>query len=150
MADGQEVTDFRFFIRSIIRHSDLITKEASFEYLEKEGEKLLLEAMDELEVAFSHQLAKRTDCNHVFLNFVPTVIMNPSKVRVGVALDGKAVSEAKNWEKEEGERDRKLDKWRERERDEDRRGCWIQTEGGLQVDWGGGDKMRLGEKVNLE
>lgn len=80
VADGQEVTDFRFFIRSIIRHSDLITKEASFEYLEKEGEKLLLEAMDELEVAFSHPLAKRTDCNHVFLNFVPTVIMNPSKI----------------------------------------------------------------------
>ncbi|MPC07509.1 Acetyl-CoA carboxylase [Portunus trituberculatus] len=80
VADGQEVTDFRFFIRSIIRHSDLITKEASFEYLEKEGEKLLLEAMDELEVAFSHSLAKRTDCNHVFLNFVPTVIMNPSKI----------------------------------------------------------------------
>lgn len=88
MADGQEVTDFRFFIRSIIRHSDLITKEASFEYLEKEGEKLLLEAMDELEVAFSHQLAKRTDCNHVFLNFVPTVIMNPSKVRVGMGKEG--------------------------------------------------------------
>ncbi|KAB7507632.1 Acetyl-CoA carboxylase [Armadillidium nasatum] len=80
VADGQEVTDYRFFIRSIIRHSDLITKEASFEYLEKEGEKLLLEAMDELEVAFSHSLAKRTDCNHVFLNFVPTVIMNPSKI----------------------------------------------------------------------
>ena len=50
MAAGQEVTDYRFFIRSIIRHSDLITKEASFDYLEKEGEKLLLEAMDELEV----------------------------------------------------------------------------------------------------
>ena len=82
VAHGQEVTDYRFFIRSIIRHSDLITKEASFEYLEKEGEKLLLEAMDELEVAFSHKLAKRTDCNHVFLNFVPTVIMNPSKVNI--------------------------------------------------------------------
>lgn len=80
VADGQEVTDYRFFIRSIIRHSDLITKEASFDYLEKEGEKLLLEAMDELEVAFSHPLAKCTDCNHVFLNFVPTVIMNPTKV----------------------------------------------------------------------
>ncbi|XP_076067982.1 acetyl-CoA carboxylase isoform X2 [Oratosquilla oratoria] len=80
VADGQEVTDYRFFIRSIIRHSDLITKEASFEYLEKEGEKLLLEAMDELEVASSHCHDKRTDCNHVFLNFVPTVIMNPSKI----------------------------------------------------------------------
>lgn len=37
VAKGQEVTDYRFFIRSIIRHSDLITKEASFEYLQNEG-----------------------------------------------------------------------------------------------------------------
>ncbi|PZC70446.1 hypothetical protein B5X24_HaOG216185 [Helicoverpa armigera] len=36
---GQEVTDYRFFIRSIIRHQDLITKEASFEYLQNEGER---------------------------------------------------------------------------------------------------------------
>jgi len=77
---GQEVTDYRFFIRSIIRHSDLITKEASFEYLQNEGERLLLESMDELEIAFAHPQAKRTDCNHIFLNFVPTVIMDPAKV----------------------------------------------------------------------
>lgn len=80
VAKGQEVTDFRFFVRSIIRHSDLITKEASFEYLQNEGERLLLESMDELEVAFSHPHSKRTDCNHIFLNFVPTVIMDPAKV----------------------------------------------------------------------
>ncbi|XP_052899542.1 acetyl-CoA carboxylase [Anopheles moucheti] len=82
---GQEVTDFRFFIRSIIRHSDLITKEASFEYLQNEGERVLLEAMDELEVAFSHPQAKRTDCNHIFLNFVPTVIMDPAKIEESVS-----------------------------------------------------------------
>lgn len=81
VAKGQEVTDYRFFIRSIIRHSDLITKEASFEYLQNEGERVLLEAMDELEVAFSHPHSKRTDCNHIFLNFVPTVIMDPAKVK---------------------------------------------------------------------
>lgn len=75
-----KVSDFRFFIRSIIRHSDLITKEASFEYLQNEGERVLLEAMDELEVAFSHRYAKHTDCNHIFLNFVPCVIMDPAKV----------------------------------------------------------------------
>jgi acetyl-CoA carboxylase/biotin carboxylase 1 len=38
----REVGDYRFFIRSIIRHSDLITSEASFEYLKNEGERLLL------------------------------------------------------------------------------------------------------------
>lgn len=37
--------------------------------------------MDELEVAFSNTIV-RTDCNHIFLNFVPTVIMDPSKVSV--------------------------------------------------------------------
>ncbi|XP_073990348.1 acetyl-CoA carboxylase isoform X5 [Rhodnius prolixus] len=84
VAKGQSVTDYRFFIRSIIRHSDLITKEASFEYLQNEGERVLLEAMDELEVAFSHQLARRTDCNHIFLNFVPTVIMDPAKIEESV------------------------------------------------------------------
>uniref|UniRef100_A0A672PNW9 acetyl-CoA carboxylase n=1 Tax=Sinocyclocheilus grahami TaxID=75366 RepID=A0A672PNW9_SINGR len=81
--EGAEVTDYRFFIRAIIRHSDLITKEASFEYLQNEGERLLLEAMDELEVAFSN-LSARTDCNHIFLNFVPTVIMDPSKIEESV------------------------------------------------------------------
>ncbi|XP_072839289.2 acetyl-CoA carboxylase 2 isoform X2 [Pogona vitticeps] len=81
--EGAEVTDYRFFIRAIVRHSDLITKEASFEYLQNEGERLLLEAMDELEVAFSNT-SVRTDCNHIFLNFVPTVVMDPSKIEESV------------------------------------------------------------------
>ncbi|KAE8634245.1 hypothetical protein XENTR_v10002237 [Xenopus tropicalis] len=83
VAAGIEVTDYRFFVRAIIRHSDLITKEASFEYLQNEGERLLLEAMDELEVAFNNP-SVRTDCNHIFLNFVPTVIMDPSKIEESV------------------------------------------------------------------
>uniref|UniRef100_A0A8C6Y901 acetyl-CoA carboxylase n=1 Tax=Naja naja TaxID=35670 RepID=A0A8C6Y901_NAJNA len=81
--EGTEVTDHRFFIRAIVRHSDLITKEASFEYLQNEGERLLLEAMDELEVAASNTNV-RTDCNHIFLNFVPTVVMDPSKIEESV------------------------------------------------------------------
>ncbi|NXX22259.1 ACACB carboxylase, partial [Podargus strigoides] len=80
---GAEATDYRFFIRAIVRHSDLITKEASFEYLQNEGERLLLEAMDELEVAFNNTTV-RTDCNHIFLNFVPTVVMDPSKIEESV------------------------------------------------------------------
>ena len=56
-----------------------VVQEASFEYLHNEAERLLLEAMDELEVAFNNTTV-RTDCNHIFLNFVPTVIMDPSKV----------------------------------------------------------------------
>ena len=54
MAAGIEVTDHRYFIRTIIRHSDFVTKEASFEYMEKEGERMFLEAIDQLEVAFNN------------------------------------------------------------------------------------------------
>ncbi|XP_062816368.1 acetyl-CoA carboxylase 2 isoform X2 [Anolis carolinensis] len=78
-----ESTDQRLFVRAIVRHSDLITKEASFEYLQNEGERLLLEAMDELEVAFNDK-GYRTDCNHIFLNFVPTVVMDPAKIEESV------------------------------------------------------------------
>nr|CAD7399573.1 unnamed protein product [Timema poppensis] len=63
---------------------DDVHQEASFEYLQNEGERALLEAMDELEVAFSHPDSKRTDCNHIFLNFVPTVIMDPVKIEESV------------------------------------------------------------------
>lgn len=41
LAPGQQVTDFRFFVRTIIRHSDLITKEASYEFLQNEGPLLI-------------------------------------------------------------------------------------------------------------
>nr|XP_039264326.1 acetyl-CoA carboxylase-like isoform X1 [Styela clava] len=82
--EGAEVTDHRFFIRAIIRHSDLVTKEASFEFLHNEAERLLLEAMDELEVVFSDYHHQRTDCNHIFLNFVPRVIMDPTKIEENV------------------------------------------------------------------
>lgn len=53
------MTDYRFFVRTIIRHSDLVTKEASFEYVKNEGERTLLEALDALEVAFSHPIVSK-------------------------------------------------------------------------------------------
>lgn len=79
-----DTIDYRLFARSIIRHSDLITKEASYEYLQNEAERTLLEAMDELEIAFSHPLASKTDCNHVFMCFVPTVCIEPTKLEESV------------------------------------------------------------------
>ncbi len=79
-----ETADHRLFARSIIRHSDLVTKETSYEYLQNEAERTLLEAMDELEVAFSYPLANKSDCNHVFMCFVPTVCIEPSKLEDSV------------------------------------------------------------------
>lgn len=51
--------------------------------------------MDELEVAFNNTNV-RTDCNHIFLNFVPTVIMDPSKVHFSVALHPAPASTAES------------------------------------------------------
>ena len=43
LADNEERTsDYRFFIRSIIRHSDFVTSEASFEFVRNEGERYII------------------------------------------------------------------------------------------------------------
>ncbi|XP_062514869.1 acetyl-CoA carboxylase-like [Corticium candelabrum] len=75
MPKGQKSTDLRLFIRSIIRHSDFISKEATIEYMVEEGERCLLEALDELEVYCNNPEFKSTDCNHIFLNYVPPFIV---------------------------------------------------------------------------
>jgi len=71
--------DRRFFLRAIIRHSNLTDKRTSLNYLTAEGERMLLEAIDELDLAMQSGTVK-TDCNHIFLNFVPTVVMNKIKL----------------------------------------------------------------------
>jgi hypothetical protein len=68
--------DRRFFIRSIIRHADLISKEASLEYFLSEGERQVVESLNELEVVFEDPRYYKTDCNHLFLNFVPVISLD--------------------------------------------------------------------------
>lgn len=90
---GQKVTDNRFFVRSIIRHANFFTKEASFDYMEREGEKYLQESLNGLEVAMSNPQYRRSDCNHIFLNFVPCMVIHPllvaEKVRQFIIRYGK-------------------------------------------------------------
>ncbi|XP_065833896.1 acetyl-CoA carboxylase-like isoform X2 [Oscarella lobularis] len=73
---GQKATDHRLFLRSIIRHSDFVTKEATIEYMVSEGERKILEALDVLELCFNNPDFSRTDCNHIFLNYVPPFIID--------------------------------------------------------------------------
>lgn len=41
--------------------------------------------MDELEVTIAEKAHdRRTDCNHIFLNFLPSVIMDPAKLEESV------------------------------------------------------------------
>jgi len=48
--------------------------------MEKEGERTFLECLDQLEVANARlEGSQRTDCNHIFLQFVPPIILDPHK-----------------------------------------------------------------------
>ena len=44
--DNQQPSDYRFFIRSIIRHSDFVTTEASFEFVRNEGERCVFKKLN--------------------------------------------------------------------------------------------------------
>ncbi|KAG5678324.1 hypothetical protein PVAND_008009 [Polypedilum vanderplanki] len=77
VGEDRKLNDFRYFIRAIVRHSDLITNSTSFESLLNEGERVLLEAIEELEIAMALPQAKKTDSNHIFMAFLPCVIMDP-------------------------------------------------------------------------
>ena len=52
--------------------------------MQSEAERTLLEALNELECAFSHPLANKTDCNHIYMCFVPCVCIDPAKVEESV------------------------------------------------------------------
>lgn len=68
-------TDRRFFIRTIIHHTDLMSHEASVEYWSFEAERVIVEALAALEVARTERQYEGADCNHIFLNFLPTITM---------------------------------------------------------------------------
>lgn len=75
---GQEVVDRRFFVRSVMRHADLVDNTpATLDIMHSAGEKQLLEMLDELELPFADQVYGKTDCNHIFMNVVPTVLADP-------------------------------------------------------------------------
>ncbi|CAL8090474.1 unnamed protein product [Calicophoron daubneyi] len=73
---GKAAKDYRFFLRCIIRHADLSSREACLEFLQSETERTLLEAMDALELAQTHPDACHTMGNHIFLNFLPTLLLD--------------------------------------------------------------------------
>ncbi|EGD82369.1 acetyl-CoA carboxylase [Salpingoeca rosetta] len=75
--DPKSAHDRRFFARTIMRHPDLVDKQATKAFMQEAGERLLLEALDELEVVFSDPKYAGTDCNHVFINFLPVVEVDP-------------------------------------------------------------------------
>eukprot|EP00045_Choanoeca_perplexa_P018135 m.279161 g.279161 ORF g.279161 m.279161 type:complete len:2306 (+) comp17727_c0_seq1:161-7078(+) len=71
----------RFFARTIMRHPDLVSSQVSQKTMTDAGDRLLLEALDELEVVYNDPQYSGTDCNHVFINFVPVVELDPEEYR---------------------------------------------------------------------
>lgn len=65
----------RFFIRTIVHHEDLKSHEESLEYWSFEAERVVVEALSALEVARTERQYDGADCNHVYLNFLPTITM---------------------------------------------------------------------------
>eukprot|EP00127_Corallochytrium_limacisporum_P003164 Clim_evm13s147 gene=Clim_evmTU13s147 len=72
--------DRRLFARCIVRHADLISSNTSVEFFFSEGERMMVEAMDEIELTISRNEFPAVDGNHLFLNFVPSVILDPESI----------------------------------------------------------------------
>ena len=73
MPKTAKFVDNRFFIRSVMRFPALPDGVNEGDFLITAGETQLIEALDELEVAFSNPKYAKTDCNHLFINSVPVV-----------------------------------------------------------------------------
>lgn len=69
----------RYFVRSIVRHSDLNTREASCEYLTSACDRVLVEAMDELDVRMARQ-EESVGSNHIFLSFIAPIISDEASI----------------------------------------------------------------------
>jgi hypothetical protein len=82
---GRKATDVlpqcpRLFARILIR-GGLLTMDALFDYLVSEAENVLSEACNALELALHDPRYKGAVNNHIFLNFLPEVIIAPERVR---------------------------------------------------------------------
>ncbi|KAI0990137.1 hypothetical protein GJ496_009866 [Pomphorhynchus laevis] len=103
--NSRSIIDYRFFLRCLIYHSDVLTMQASTEYLANEAERTLFESLEELEIAHAQASNRkiRTDCNHIFMCFIPTVCIEVNRLeetirtivlRYGLRLIGLRVHQA--------------------------------------------------------
>ncbi|CAI2195418.1 14818_t:CDS:2, partial [Funneliformis geosporum] len=79
-AVGKENTsECRFFIRSLVRPGRLRNSMRAADYLISESDRLLNEILDFMEIVNSEH--KNADCNHLFINFIPTFVLEPKQDR---------------------------------------------------------------------
>ncbi|ORX91331.1 acetyl-CoA carboxylase [Basidiobolus meristosporus CBS 931.73] len=78
-AVGKEnISDCRFFVRVLVRPGRLRSNLQTADYLVSESDRLLKDILDALEIVSSTY--KNSDCNHLFINFIPTFVLEPEQV----------------------------------------------------------------------
>lgn len=73
--------DARFFVRAVIRHVDVFASSSDAIVSIPEAERTFVEALDAVEMASCDRRFRRTDCNHIFLNVIPTVRIDVEDVQ---------------------------------------------------------------------
>ncbi|KAI8642972.1 acetyl-CoA carboxylase [Parasitella parasitica] len=71
-------SDCRFFIRALVRPGRVKSSMRTADYLISESDRLLTDILDTLEIV-SHEY-KNSDCNHLFINFIPTFAIEADDV----------------------------------------------------------------------
>jgi acetyl-CoA carboxylase/biotin carboxylase 1 len=71
--------DSRFFVRALVQPGAMATNVRTHDFLASEGERILSDIMDALDVLNAEQSAQ-TDCNHIFINFIPTFQLDEEEV----------------------------------------------------------------------
>ncbi|KAI8340678.1 acetyl-CoA carboxylase [Chlamydoabsidia padenii] len=71
-------SDCRFFIRALVRPGRVKNSMRTTDYLISESDRLLNDILDTLEIV-SHEY-KNSDCNHLFINFIPTFAIEADEV----------------------------------------------------------------------
>ncbi|KAJ3082689.1 acetyl-coenzyme-A carboxylase [Rhizoclosmatium hyalinum] len=75
--------DSRFFVRAIVYPGHKVSGEHStHEYLLSEGLRILTDIMDALDIVSAKY--PNTDCNHIFINFIPTFQLDISAIRQSI------------------------------------------------------------------
>ena len=74
-------SDMRFFVRAIV-YQGQVANINTHDFLVSEGNRILVDIMDALEVVSSTY--PNTDCNHLFINFVPTFELDLSTVEASL------------------------------------------------------------------
>ncbi|KAI9033938.1 acetyl-CoA carboxylase [Phycomyces nitens] len=72
-------SDCRFFIRALVRPGRVKNSMRTADYLISESDRLLNDILDTLEIV-SHEY-KNSDCNHLFINFIPTFAIEADEVQ---------------------------------------------------------------------